>query len=331
VDTTYAYTSAKISPAFYTRPVGIVSFTIARKSTGILSRMCIPILLIMLLSAMSYWGTVNDRIATTVTALLAIAALYIGIVGSIPLVGYMTRLDDFMLIMFAIVFTNTAMHMTVVRLNVQEKGTNWPLRKLAVRVIEFFGRLTMTPWIILTYIYCFFPALSLVTVVLVSLVMLGFEWVLLQRYLPELHATTVSTIRHIELKQKLVARSSKVTISSLELRFLRYVRPWFRASLEAAEKGATAGRSAGSMEAGRSGGGGGGGGGGNGGRGGSGNSGADGGGVMMVEMRSVANGDSGGSGIGESDDRTPLPSGSVEERAYSIVGVQNPLSANIKE
>lgn len=251
-ETGFDYTSWQLSPGLYSRPFGIVTFKISRKSTGILKRLCMPILLIMLLCALSYWSTVNDRIATTVTALLAIAALYIAIVGSIPLVGYMTRLDEYMLMMFIIIFTNTIFHMIVVRLNVQEKGVNWPLRKLTVRLIEFTGRVTMIPWIVITYLVCFLPAIHIPGIVMISLLLVGFEWMLLRRYLPELHTTVVNTIRHIELKEKIVARSGKVYVSSLELRFLAYVRPYFKDSLshEAKENkaamAAEAGRATGS-------------------------------------------------------------------------------------
>jgi hypothetical protein len=227
------YTTWQLSPGLFDRPFGIVTFRISRKSTGVLRRLCAPVLLIMLLCAMSYWGTLSDRIATTVTGLLAVAALYISIVNSIPLVGYMTRLDDYMLMMFVIVFVNTILHMVVVRMNVSEKGTNWPLRKLAVRVIEFAGRVTMIPWIILTYIVSFLPSIVLYRLVIIVIALVAFEIALWRRYLPELYRTVVTTIEHIELKQKLVARTNKVSISSLELRFVWWVKPYIPSSAAA--------------------------------------------------------------------------------------------------
>jgi hypothetical protein len=225
--TSAGYTTWQLSPGLFERPFGIVTFRISRKSTGVLRRLCVPVLLIMLLCAMSYWGTLSDRIATTVTGLLAVAALYISIVNSIPLVGYMTRLDDYMLMMFVIVFVNTILHMVVVRMNVAEKGTNWPLRKLVVRVVEFTGRVTMIPWIIATYIVSFLPSIVLYRLVIIVIALAAFEVALWRRYLPELRDTVITTIEHIELKQKLVARTNKVSISSLELRFLWWVRPYF--------------------------------------------------------------------------------------------------------
>jgi hypothetical protein len=233
------YTTWQQSAGIFERPFGIVTFRISRKSTGVLRRLCVPVLLIMLLCAMSYWSTLSDRVATTVTGLLAVAALYIGIVNSIPLVGYMTRLDDYMFMMFVIVFVNTIFHMMVVRLNVTEKGTNWPLRKLAVRVIELTGRLTMVPWIVLTYVVCFSPSMAVYQVVLIALVLAAFEVVLWRRYLPELHRTVVSSIEHIELKEKLLSRTNKVTVSSAERGFVRWVKPHF---ISAAEVKATSGR-----------------------------------------------------------------------------------------
>ena len=229
LSTAYEYTTGKLSPGLSERPFGIISFRIKRRSTGILKRLCTPILLIMLLCAASYWSTINDRISITVTGLLAIAALYIALVETMPLVGYLTRMDYYMLIMFIIVFVNCILHMCVIRLNVVEKGSFWPLRKLSVRLIEFFGRLTMIPWIILTYTVCFWPAIYKTGIIIVLLLVSIYEYIVCWRYLPELRDTILSTVQQIEQKQqhKGSAKNKKMLISRLELQFLRIMRVFY--------------------------------------------------------------------------------------------------------
>ena len=224
ISTAYEYVNWQLSQGFQARPFGIASFTIARKSEGILSRLVLPVLLIMILCGLSYWATLSDRIATTVTGLLAVAALYIGIVGAIPLVGYLTRLDHFMYAMFYIIFVNTGIHMIVVRLNAKEKGTNWPLRRLSVRVLEFVGRITMIPVIILTYVICFLPTVYTPSIVVITLMLAGFVYIMCSRYLPELKDTLVSTKQQIDEKiaiHKIGTRGGRrLKVSQTELRFV---------------------------------------------------------------------------------------------------------------
>lgn len=221
VDTGYDYVSWQLSPGFLVRPFGVVTFKISRKSRGIIMRLCVPVLLIMLLCALSYWSTVYSRISMTVTGLLAIAALYIAVIGAIPLVGYMTRLDQYMSMMFLIIFVNVMVHMTVVRLNTREKGTNWPLRKLAVRILEFVGRVTMIPWIMITYIICFLPTVKTGILVFVSVLVVAFECILFVRYIPELKLT-FRTTKQLVLEKKRNGKGKHTKLSSLEIRFLRY-------------------------------------------------------------------------------------------------------------
>jgi len=235
--TDYSYVTWQLSPGFYPRPFGVVTFKLSRQSAGILQRLCMPILLIMLLCAFSWWGTMSERVATTVTGLLAIAAIYIAVIGAIPLVGYLTRLDEYMFIMFVIIFVNTIFHMIVVRLNVAEIGLNWPLRKLLVRVIEFIGRVTMIPWVILTYIVCFWPSVRIGVVVSVCVLIGLFEYGMLVRYIPELKHTFYSTKVQIELKQGVKGKRAQ-GLSAVEKRFLSLFREGTRGETGADEKDA---------------------------------------------------------------------------------------------
>ena len=217
--TDYSYAHWQLSAGFVSRPFGAVTFKVQRQSSGILQRLCLPILLIMILCALSYWGNAADRVSTTVTGLLAIAAVYIAVIGAIPLVGYLTRLDEYMFMMFIIIFVNTILHMTVIRLNVPEKGKVWPLRKLAVRIIEFVGRLTMIPWIILSYIIAFWPVIRIPVASVLIILLGGFDYVMFVRYFPELKSTFYST--KVQLEAKRAAGKRGQGLSVLEMRFLQ--------------------------------------------------------------------------------------------------------------
>ena len=65
-------------------------------------RLAIPILILSMLAVFAYWSDPNDRINITITLLLAISALYIVVFQNIPMVGYLTRFDSYVISMFCI-------------------------------------------------------------------------------------------------------------------------------------------------------------------------------------------------------------------------------------
>lgn len=55
--------------------------------------------MLMLLASSTFWaGSPEARIAATTTVLIAVAALYIVVVGYVPLVGYATLNDKYVLV-----------------------------------------------------------------------------------------------------------------------------------------------------------------------------------------------------------------------------------------
>ncbi len=66
-----------------------------RKGSGIVIRLVLPLFLLLLLSAVTFWMTTEKRVDVTITIMLSVSALYIVILGNIPLVGYLTKLDKF--------------------------------------------------------------------------------------------------------------------------------------------------------------------------------------------------------------------------------------------
>ena len=75
-------------PPYFQRTV--VELRVRRESAGIVYRLAFPIMLLILLVGLSFWGEVSSRVEITITILLAVSALYIVIFSSIPMLGYLT-------------------------------------------------------------------------------------------------------------------------------------------------------------------------------------------------------------------------------------------------
>lgn len=82
--------SSSIWPA-YTQ----YSVTVSRAGSGLIVRLVLPITFLLLLSAVTFWLSFENRVDTTITLLLSISALYIVILQNIPMVGYLTNIDKF--------------------------------------------------------------------------------------------------------------------------------------------------------------------------------------------------------------------------------------------
>jgi hypothetical protein len=122
---------------------GIVMIKISRQSDGVLIRLGLPVLMLMILSGFVYWAAMESRIDSTMTILLSVSALYIVVFGNIPLLGYMTSFDQYILAMFLLLTINVVLHQFSFRLSV--KTGKWPLRQFFIRLVEFSGRITVIP------------------------------------------------------------------------------------------------------------------------------------------------------------------------------------------
>ena len=133
--------------------VGIVEIKISRNSDGVLLRLGFPVVVLLILVGLTFWSAYETRITDTMSILLSVSALYIVIFGNIPLVGYLTSFDRYMLSMFIFVGCCIALHQVTRRM--YEKNDSWPLRRVYVRVLEFFGRLFILPIVVFTYYLTF--------------------------------------------------------------------------------------------------------------------------------------------------------------------------------
>jgi hypothetical protein len=138
----------------------LVSIKLSRKSLGVLKRLGIPILLLVILSGITFWADPSDRVSTTVDLLLALTTLYLVIFANIPMVGTFSLFDLYVIMMFILLFMSTALHQLVCTLRSKEKLEKWPLRQLYIRLLEFIGRTFVIPFAVITYAAIFHKAVG---------------------------------------------------------------------------------------------------------------------------------------------------------------------------
>jgi hypothetical protein len=138
-----------------TRSVFIVHLHIARRPNEIILKLALPMLFLAIMGAMSFWTGTEERISTTMTVLLAVSALYIVVFANIPMLGYLTRFDKFVIQIMLILFLVTAVHHIVIRFQRAEVLEKHPLRKLFMRLFDFTGRVLLTPILLIVYLLLF--------------------------------------------------------------------------------------------------------------------------------------------------------------------------------
>ena len=114
-----------------------------RQSLGILYRLALPISIFMSVVGLSFLGTVEQRLEVTLEILLVVAALYIVIGQAIPFVGYLTLMDEFIIIVFASLSFAIAVHFTTLLLD--DVAVALPMNYFFSALIEFLFRLVWIP------------------------------------------------------------------------------------------------------------------------------------------------------------------------------------------
>jgi hypothetical protein len=147
---TYTYGSETITMSYDS---AILILDAERISDGMLIRLGFPILILMVLSGLVFWAATEHRIDATMTILLAVSALYIVVFGSIPMLGYLTAFDTYIISMFFILTCCVAIHQLNYRIS--EKADRRPLRYVVVRSFEFLGRITIFPTAIIMFLVMF--------------------------------------------------------------------------------------------------------------------------------------------------------------------------------
>lgn len=146
----YSYTTYVGNSYYY----WYYELNVSRRGDGIVLRLVLPITLLLCLGALTFWIVFENRVDTTITLLLSVSALYIVILGNIPLLGYLTDVDKFVFSMFFLLVVIIAAHQWYITL--RQKVDSWPLRPVVMRLIELVGRTAMVPAIMiyfLTHVY----------------------------------------------------------------------------------------------------------------------------------------------------------------------------------
>jgi hypothetical protein len=73
----------------------IYHVAVSRQGSGIVVRLVLPITLLILLAGLTFWAEYGGRVDSTITLLLSVSALYIVILANIPLLGYLTAIDNY--------------------------------------------------------------------------------------------------------------------------------------------------------------------------------------------------------------------------------------------
>lgn len=135
----------------YPRATAYIS--IERRSAGVIYRLALPIMLLLLLVGLTFWSEYHTRVDTTITILLAISALYIVIFSSIPMLGYLTKFDRYIMGMFVMIIGGIFAHQLTTRL--MGKADRLPLRMIILRFIEFCGKVFMIPFVFMMFLINF--------------------------------------------------------------------------------------------------------------------------------------------------------------------------------
>jgi hypothetical protein len=85
------------TPGVPSFPQAFITMTVQRESSGITYRLAFPVMLLLLLVGLTFWGESGARVDTTLNILLAVSALYIVIFSSIPMLAYLTLFDYYIL------------------------------------------------------------------------------------------------------------------------------------------------------------------------------------------------------------------------------------------
>lgn len=222
-----------------------LSLRIQRAGRGILVRFALPILILLLLSAATFWADFNSRIDTTMTVLLSVSALYVVIIegtssescmlywelefilflfmilhvlitllAGIPQVGYLTTFDEWIFTMYTALAIFVILHQVVIVL--KRKSKRVPIRNCVIRMIEFFGRILVAPMSMLYYMLTFMDP-TLFIYVIFTVIMLLFIFLIGAREWGGLKKSFVEASEYIQDKIDEGRKVSKIEMMVMNL------------------------------------------------------------------------------------------------------------------
>ena len=143
-----------------------------RQSLGILYRLALPITIFMSVVGLSFLGSVEQRLEVTLEILLVTAALYIVIGQAIPFVGYLTLMDEFIIVVFASLSFAIGVHFATLLLD--NSAASLPMNYFFSALVEFMFRLVWIPLTLVIFVRIFDIHLQPVLITLYVVCVLSF-------------------------------------------------------------------------------------------------------------------------------------------------------------
>ena len=212
---------ARIDPIHY-RSTGLITMVFERQSHGLVMRLGIPIMLMTLLSGLIFWSDITTRADSTTTLLLTVSALYIVIFANIPMLGYLTAFDNFVLYMFGILFACVVIHQITSHISANEI-TKHPLKQLLICFFELIGRCFIIPIIIGLFFQSFritYPLsafiISIVLIIIYFIILIPKEFFKLNN---ELKIVKIKILNKI----KLINTNNNNNLTKMEILFYNII------------------------------------------------------------------------------------------------------------
>jgi hypothetical protein len=110
---------------FRTYSTAFINLHFSRQSKGVIFRLALPVLIFLIIVGASFWSNEEERMEVTLQIILVVSALYVIIGQSIPFVGYLTKMDFYIVSVFVILCITISVHFLCSRLS--RKAIKYPL------------------------------------------------------------------------------------------------------------------------------------------------------------------------------------------------------------
>jgi hypothetical protein len=146
-----------------------VTLSFDRESRGIVYRLALPVMIFLVVVGASFWAAEEQRIDITLQVLLLVSALYVVIGQSIPFVGYLTLMDNFVNTVFILLAFTVSVHFAISTMH--RKVEKYPMDLFYAELMVFFFRVVWLPMsvgIFAAYFHIDTPILAPITLFLFS-------------------------------------------------------------------------------------------------------------------------------------------------------------------
>lgn len=159
---------------------GYINLSFERRSTGVIARLVVPIILFMVIVGLSFYADNKTKIDVTLQILLIICAIYLIIGSTIPQIGYLSIMDKFLECIFLTLTLLMGFHFAVHYCTKNEDV--YPLLNVVEHMIIFFYRAIWLPMILIFFVMFFDAPIALHRSFLYSALMWSVLFIYLNRY-----------------------------------------------------------------------------------------------------------------------------------------------------